>query len=90
MGENWTESSSRYVANKIHYIVKFLYLMNVLLNQKLSHILWKIWKFYIYIYKHLGCFHYSWHEFTCCELAWQCYPSSTFFLLSFAVALYVS
>jgi len=39
MGENWTESSSRYVANKIHYIVKFLYLMNVLLNQKLSHIL---------------------------------------------------
>ena len=55
----WTESSSRYVANKINCIVKFLYLMNVFLNQKLSRILWKIWKFYRYMYKHLGCFHYS-------------------------------
>jgi len=56
---DWTESSSRYVANKIHCIVKFLYVMNVFLNQKLSHVLWKNWNFYIYIYKHLGCFHYS-------------------------------
>jgi len=43
----WTKSSSRYAANKIHCIVKFFFLMNIFLNQKLSHVLFYLEVLYI-------------------------------------------